>query len=223
MPAFAGPGRIYAKRHPDAVCAEVGLLTTLILGRGAGKVPTHGPLSIEHPHLPSTMSHNPLNASNPHLASTNSPHRIVTPVQEKQEKHKAGASWKATEQQVLPHNRFWIVFPGLMCCIFLAALDQVRSQLCLFSADRRFTHCNRPSLPLLYQPLSNVLVRVKITAGLEGTPSFFFLARFDSDLFFSAPTSLRPARSPQRTESYLISLAENPFFTLLSCHSWYVT
>ncbi|KAN0112081.1 MFS amino acid permease [Russula decolorans] len=46
--------------------------------------------------------------------------------QEKQEKHtgKAGASWKANEQHVLPHNRFWIVFPGLMCCIFLAALDQ---------------------------------------------------------------------------------------------------
>jgi hypothetical protein len=87
------------------------------------------------------MSHNPLNAGSPHPASTNSPHGIVTSVQEKHEKHpsKAGASWKANEQQVLPHNRFWIVFPGLMCCIFLAALDQVRSQSCLFSAVRRFT------------------------------------------------------------------------------------
>jgi hypothetical protein len=168
------------------------------------------------------MSHNPLNTSNPDLASANFPHRIVAPVQEKQEKHtgKAGASWKANEQHVLPHNRFWIVFPGLMCCIFLAALDQVRSQLCLFSADRRFTHCNRPSLQLLYQPSSNVLARVKITAGLEGNPSFFFLAQFDTDLFLSAPTSLRPARSPHCTESYLISLAENPSFTLLYCHSW---
>ncbi|KAF8503316.1 major facilitator superfamily domain-containing protein [Russula emetica] len=72
------------------------------------------------------MSHNPLHASSPDLASTNPPHGIVTPVQEKHEKHtgKAGASWKANEQHVLPHNRFWIVFPGLMCCIFLAALDQ---------------------------------------------------------------------------------------------------
>ena len=171
------------------------------------------------------MSHNPLHASSPDLASTSSPHGIVTPIQEKQEKHekhtgKARSSWKANEQQVLPHNRFWIVFPGLMCCIFLAALDQVRSQLCIFSADRRFTHCNRPSSQLLYRQLSNVLARAKITAGLEGMPSFFSLARFDSHLFLSAPTSLRPARSPHCMESYRISLAENPFFTLLSRHSW---
>jgi hypothetical protein len=136
----------------------------------------------------STMSHNPLHTSSPDLTSTNSPHGIVTPMQEKQEKQekhtgKAGASWKANEQHVLPHNRFWIVFPGLMCCIFLAALDQVRSQLYLFSAERWLTHCNRPSLQLLYQPLSNVLARVKIIAGLEGISSFFFLSRFDSDLF----------------------------------------
>lgn len=47
-------------------------------------------------------------------------------MQEKQEKHpsKPGASWSANEHQVLPPNRFWIVFPGLMCCVFLAALDQ---------------------------------------------------------------------------------------------------
>jgi hypothetical protein len=74
-----------------------------------------------------------------------------------------------------------------MCCVFLAALDQVRSQLCLFFAESltvgRFTHCNRRLLQLLYQPLSNVLARVKITAGLEGIHSFFFLARFDSYLF----------------------------------------
>ena len=79
------------------------------------------------------MSHNSPHASSPDLASTNSPHGIVTLVQEKQEKHtgEPGASWKDNEQQVLPPNRFWIVFPGLMCCVFLAALDQVRSQLCL--------------------------------------------------------------------------------------------
>lgn len=94
---------------------------------------SHGRLSIRYPLLPSTMSLNPLHGSSPDLASTSSPHGIVTPVQENQEKHtgKAGASWKTNEQQVLPHNRFLIVFPGLMCCVFLAALDQVRSQLCL--------------------------------------------------------------------------------------------
>jgi hypothetical protein len=143
------------------------------------------------------MSHNPLHASSPVPVSTNSPHGIVTPVQEKQEKHgQAGASWKANEQQVLPQNRLWIVFPGLMCCVFLAALDQVRSQFCPFSTDRRFTHYNRPSLQLLYQPLSNVLARVKITAGSEGIPSFFFLARFDSHLF----SQLLPPRG-QRARS----------------------
>ncbi|KAI9449899.1 MFS general substrate transporter [Lactarius psammicola] len=41
-----------------------------------------------------------------------------------QEKTKAGASWIAAEQHVLPYNRLWIVFPGLMACIFMAALVQ---------------------------------------------------------------------------------------------------
>ena len=40
-------------------------------------------------------------------------------------KRKAGASWKANEEHVLPKNRLWIVFLGLMACTFLAALDQV--------------------------------------------------------------------------------------------------
>jgi hypothetical protein len=159
------------------------------------------------------MSHTP--------DASNSPHGIVIPVQEKHEKltDKVGASWKADEQQVLPPNRLWIVFPGLMCCVFLAALDQVRFNYAS-SADRRFTHCNRPSSQLLYQPLSNVSARVKITAGLEGIHSLFFPVRFISHLLPPAPTSLQPARSPHCSESYLISLAENLFFTLLSCPSW---
>ena len=44
------------------------------------------------------------------------------------EKEKApplGASWKDNEEHVLPQNRMGIVFFGLMCTIFLAALDQV--------------------------------------------------------------------------------------------------
>jgi hypothetical protein len=73
------------------------------------------------------MSHDPLRPS-PDPAPTNSPHEIV-PVQEKD--NKTRASWMANERHVLPENRFWIVFPGLMCCVFLAALDQVRTQLCL--------------------------------------------------------------------------------------------
>ncbi len=50
-----------------------------------------------------------------------------TPAQQKSKsKHGHGASWKADERHVLPHNRMAIVFPGLMLCVFLAALDQVR-------------------------------------------------------------------------------------------------
>ena len=45
------------------------------------------------------------------------------------EKPEAGASWKTTEQHVLPFNRLGIVIPGLMACVFLAALDQVSTPL----------------------------------------------------------------------------------------------
>ncbi|KAG6376367.1 MFS general substrate transporter [Boletus reticuloceps] len=41
-----------------------------------------------------------------------------------QSKAQPGASWKETEQHVVPKNRLGIVFFGLMCCTFLAALDQ---------------------------------------------------------------------------------------------------
>lgn len=36
----------------------------------------------------------------------------------------AGTSWKQNEEHVLPKNRLGIVFFGLMCSVFLAALDQ---------------------------------------------------------------------------------------------------
>lgn len=52
----------------------------------------------------------------------NSHQQEVGPAQVKRE---PGQSWKANEQHVLPKNRLGIVFAGLMCCIFLAALDQV--------------------------------------------------------------------------------------------------
>jgi hypothetical protein len=42
-------------------------------------------------------------------------------------KGKPGASWKQNEQHVLPNNRLGLVFFGLCCCIFLAAIDQVLS------------------------------------------------------------------------------------------------
>ncbi|KAI9574223.1 MFS general substrate transporter [Boletus coccyginus] len=40
------------------------------------------------------------------------------------EKEKPGASWKDKEEHVVPKNRLTIVFLGLMCTVFLAALDQ---------------------------------------------------------------------------------------------------
>ncbi|TCD70578.1 hypothetical protein EIP91_002608 [Steccherinum ochraceum] len=39
-------------------------------------------------------------------------------------KSQPGQSWRASEQHVLPKNNLPIVFAGLMCCVFLAALDQ---------------------------------------------------------------------------------------------------
>ncbi|KAI9574224.1 MFS general substrate transporter [Boletus coccyginus] len=40
------------------------------------------------------------------------------------EKEKPGASWKDKEEHVVPKNRLGIVLLGLMCTVFLAALDQ---------------------------------------------------------------------------------------------------
>jgi hypothetical protein len=41
-------------------------------------------------------------------------------------KAEPGASWNQKEEHVLPKNRLGIVLFGLMCAMFLAALDQVR-------------------------------------------------------------------------------------------------
>lgn len=46
-------------------------------------------------------------------------------------KAEPGESWKAGEKHILPKNRINIVFFGLMLCIFLAALDQVRVHKCV--------------------------------------------------------------------------------------------
>lgn len=171
------------------------------------------------------MSHSPLHASSPAAASTNSPHGIVTPVQEKQDKDKevhtskaAGASWKNNEQQVLPQNRLWIVFPGLMCCVFLAALDQVCSQSCLFSSGA-FTHSTDHRRNRFTNHCRTSWRGQKLQLGWKVSLLSFSLPGLFSS-FFSVPTSLRPARSPHCTESCQISLAENPFFTLLSCRFW---
>jgi hypothetical protein len=48
----------------------------------------------------------------------------------KEAKERPGASWKKDEEHVVPKNRLGIVFFGLMCTVFLAALDQVCKLLC---------------------------------------------------------------------------------------------
>ncbi|KIK74354.1 hypothetical protein PAXRUDRAFT_19969, partial [Paxillus rubicundulus Ve08.2h10] len=49
----------------------------------------------------------------------------ITPKSEKPgQKAEPGASWKHKEEHVLPKNRLGIVLFGLMCAMFLAALDQ---------------------------------------------------------------------------------------------------
>ena len=42
-------------------------------------------------------------------------------------KRKPGAAWKELEEHHLPENRIYIVFSGLMMCVFLAALGKLRS------------------------------------------------------------------------------------------------
>ncbi|KAI9446101.1 major facilitator superfamily domain-containing protein [Lactarius indigo] len=65
-----------------------------------------------------------MSISSQHISPTAAQPSHDRDLQSAQEKPKAGASWKATEQHVLPYNRLGIVFSGLMACIFLAALDQ---------------------------------------------------------------------------------------------------
>ena len=47
-------------------------------------------------------------------------------------KKKPGASWKANEEQHLPENRLYIVFSGLMLCVFLAALGKSIASIQIF-------------------------------------------------------------------------------------------
>ncbi|KAH9066301.1 MFS general substrate transporter [Lactarius vividus] len=65
-----------------------------------------------------------MSVSSQHISPTATQPSHDRDLQSAQEKPKAGASWKAAEQHVLPYNRLGIVFSGLMACIFLAALDQ---------------------------------------------------------------------------------------------------
>jgi hypothetical protein len=85
----------------------------------------------------------------------------------KHEKAAPGASWKANEEHVLPQNRIGIVFTGLMCCVFLAALDQVRLNDFLALCAGPYSYRRRLS-PQLCLPLWQISAEAQTTAGLAG-------------------------------------------------------
>lgn len=65
------------------------------------------------------------------------------------QKSAPGATWKNNEEHVVPKNRLRIVFVGLMCSVFLAALDQVLFILIVYNyflTKTLLDHCrNCPS------------------------------------------------------------------------------
>ena len=127
---------------------------------------------------------------------------------------KAGASWKAAEQHVLPYNRVWIVVSGLFACVSLAALDQVFIPF-TFSHFRRI-NSNRRSLLQRYPLSSKNLVREKITAGLEGK-YVIFRSDLNPDLTpLTAHTFSPLAHSLRYMESCLTLLGESLFCSLPS-------
>ncbi|KAF8136614.1 MFS general substrate transporter [Boletus edulis] len=94
-----------------------------------------------------------------------------------QPKAQPGASWKETEQHVVPKNRLGIVFFGLMCSTFLAALDQTIVATALPTIVAELGGGNNyswvgsayllaaASLGPLYGKLSNILGRKPILYG----------------------------------------------------------
>ncbi|KAI6109565.1 MFS general substrate transporter [Pisolithus sp. B1] len=73
----------------------------------------------------------------------------------------AGSSWKQNEEHVLPKNRLGIVFFGLMCSVFLAALDQTINYSWVGSAYMLACAAIGP----LYGKLSDMLGRKPVLYG----------------------------------------------------------
>ncbi|KAG1730746.1 MFS general substrate transporter [Suillus lakei] len=92
-------------------------------------------------------------------------------------KERLGASWRQVEELVIPKNRLGIVFFGLMCTVFLAALDQtiVATALPTIVAElgggKNYSYVGSvyllvsTSLGPLYGKLSNVLGRKPMLYG----------------------------------------------------------
>ncbi|KAG1832111.1 MFS general substrate transporter [Suillus variegatus] len=95
----------------------------------------------------------------------------------KEAKQSPGASWKKDEEHIVPKNRLGIVFFGLMCSTFLAALDQtiVATALPTIVADlgggNNYSWVGSAymlasaSLGPLYGKLSNILGRKPVLYG----------------------------------------------------------
>lgn len=117
---------------------------------------------------------------------------------QKSEKAEPGASWKMNEQQVVPYNRLGFVFAGLMCCIFLAAIDQVRAPfrvLWFVFQCSHISHC-RLLLLRLYQRLLQNWGEAVTTAGLAGLFKFrFWVLRSWTYLYFICSAYMLAAAS----------------------------
>ena len=168
------------------------------------------------------MSDSPRDANLGTAIHLHSHEESVTPVPEQR---RARASWKDNQQQVLPENRLWIVFSGLMCCIFLAALDQVHFPSIIPTS---------PTYPSFYSMQTDHRGycftdhrrahrrREKLQLGRQVRHLFPFMDHFIPVHLLPVPTSLQLVLSRLCTENYLTSSGENLFSTLLSCYSWCV-
>ena len=167
------------------------------------------------------MSDSPQDASPGTAIHLHSHEESVPPVPEQR---RARASWKDNEQQVLPENRLWIVFSGLMCCIFLAALDQVHFPFIIPAPPNylSFTLCKQT---IVATALPTIVEHIGGGKNYSWVGRFVicFLLWIIPVHLLPVPTSLLLVRSRLCTENYLTSLGENRFSTLLSCYSWCVS
>lgn len=166
LPTCRGRPRNEAKCSPKVNCISCSSPSQQTLKIGPINVLPFAPPSPPLARFPlaSRQSAELMSVSSQHISPTTTQPSHIRVSQEKQE---AGASWKATEQHVLPYNRIWIVFTGFMLCTFLAALDQVFTPFITILSSLT-NHGKRPSLPQHCLLSSNILAGAKITAGLAG-------------------------------------------------------
>ena len=94
---------------------------------------------------------------------------------------KDGKHWLQNETQVIPDNNLWIVFPSLMLCVFLAALDQtiVSTALPTIAADIGATAAGYSWIGSAYLLTACAMIPLYgRLSDLIGRKPLFFLAIF---------------------------------------------